>query len=282
MNPIVAEAIDQREKGQIPISIATALALEGAFGIYPDRPESPAPITGNVKQLWINLRTLIRNFYGSVKSDRKILITPPYAANALIEEINIIESAVHQYSNGQVSVVFYYCNYEEVVRKFPKANVKSISTENQKIQHTLEVQTLQFILQQEPNCDIRKMGLDFGNNHPSSLILTHYPIDLLNRYGFQRLDLLESHTGVIKPPSQWHTKLTGGKELDFLPFCKFTLQVFGDGGNLFSPQSSSVKNKVIELAKQDRWTTVTTREKMQMSLNKISHPADRMVLLSML
>ena len=282
MNPLTAEAIDSREKGQIPVSIATALALEGAFGIYPDRPENPAPITQGVRQVWINVRTLIRNFYGAVKTDQKHLTTPPDVAIALVEEMSIIESAIYQHSQGSVQTVFYYCDYSEIVRKFPKAIVKTPQTDNQKMQHALETQTLSFLLEKEPPFDIRKYSLNFGSNNPSVLIITHYPIDLLNRYGFSKLALLESHTGVIKPPALWYTKLTNGKELDFLPFCKFTLQVFGDGGVLFAPQPMSVRKQVLDLAQRDNWTPLTTTDKMRMSLTKVTHPADRAVLLSML
>lgn len=282
MNPIVAEAIDSREKGEVPVSIATALALQGAFGTYPDRPEPVAPISEGVRQIWINLRTLVRNFYGAIAPNRKTFITPPAVAIALVEELNIIESSVYNHSNGLTSVVFYYCDYGEVVRKFPRANIRTPTTEIQRMQHTLEQQTLQQLLQLEPNKDIRRFGLSLGTGHPVSMIVTHYPVDLFNRYGFEKLFLLESHTGVIKQPAQWYTKLSNGKELDFLPFSKFTVQVFGDGNNLFSPMPNKVRQQVIDLAKQDRWTPLTTDEKIKMSLNRITHPADRTALLSLL
>ncbi len=282
MNPIVAQAIDGREKGQIAVSIATSLALEGAFGIYPERPQSPAPITEGVREVWINLRTLVRNFYGAFKPEAKDVVTPPTAATALLEEMGIVEGAINQHSQGMVSVIFYLCDYSEVIRRFPKANLKQPKTPSQEAQALLEKQTLDALLQLEPPQTIRRYRLDIDSGHPHAFMITHYPVDLLNRYKFAKLELLESHTGVLKGPALWYTKLTNGKQYDFLPFCKFTIQVFGDGGQLFSPQLPSVKKEIIEIAQADHWTPVTTDAKIRASLSKVKNPADRTVLLSML
>lgn len=282
MNPHVAQAIEAREKGQVPVSIATALALEGAFGIYPERPESPAPITQGVRQVWINVRTLVRNFYGALKNDNKDRITPPTAAVALLEEMGIIENAVSQASKGMVAVVYYVCDYSEVVRKFPKAILKSHKTPSQEVQATLEKQTLQELMKLEPSQGVRQYRLDMDSGHPHVFMITHFSIDLLNRYKFAKLELLESHTGHIKGPAQWYTKLTNGKQYDCIPFGRFSLQIFGDGGQLFSPQLPSVKKAVVAMAQADQWTPVTTEAKIRMSISNLSNPADRTALLSLL
>jgi hypothetical protein len=115
---------------------------------------------------------------------------------------------------------------------------------------------------------IRQFNFEITGHHPASLIVTHFPVDLFGRYRFNQLDLLESHTGKIKPPAQWNTKLSAKREeTDMLPFNPFTLQVFGDNQQ-FVHQLPRVKEAVVETAKATGWSSVTTMEKIRMTLEK--------------
>lgn len=280
MNSISA-AVDQREKGAIPVSIGTSLALEAASGVYPERPVSPAPIL-QVKEVWFNLRTLFRNLVGCLPTEVKDLVTagPLYAA--LLEELTIIESAVVKASEGRSRAIFYVCDYSGMARKFPKALLKRPKTEKQEMAKAIEDATLRAIWEDRPSVDLRSFRFELTGKYPNSFIVTHLPVDLLSRYNFQKLELLESHTGAIKPYPQWHTKLTGGKELGHIPFNAFSLQVFGDNGHHFSPLPMKLRKEVLRLAEEDRWTSLTTEEKIRVSLKKIEDPQDRTILLSML
>ena len=275
------EAIDGREKGAFPISVATSLAIESACGVYPDRPVSPAPIL-SVKEVWFNVRTLLRNLLGSIAPDFRDHLIPPHLLPALVEEMRIIESAVLKGSNGNCRAVFYHADYTSIARKFPKAIVKIARTARQMQQNLLDDKTLKLLLEEQSSGDIRVFNFEITGNHPESFIVTHLPVDLLSKYSFKRLDLLESHTGAIKAWPQWNTKLTNGRELLNIPFNQFSLQVFGDNGNHFSPQSLSVRREVVRLADEDRWTPVTTDSKIRDSLRKVNDATERTLLLSLL
>ena len=94
-------ALSGREKGQLPISIATSLALEGAFGILEDHPNVNPPIH-RFEALYINLRTLLRNIAGSVDADTNAVLTAEDLSATLVNELQIIEAAVKQFTAGKV------------------------------------------------------------------------------------------------------------------------------------------------------------------------------------
>lgn len=274
--------IDAREKGEFQVSIATSLALEAAAGIYPERPESPAPISKGVREVWINLRTLVRNLYGALSTDQREIILPNQGVDAFLEELSIIENVIIKMSNGTVKTVYYVCDYTSLERKFPKATLRKPKTPKQIIQHKVEEETIHLALQTHPPHDIRFFNYELRGSFPYAYIITHYPIDLLSRDSFERLELLESHSGNIKPYPMWYTKLTNGKDLDFIPFNKFSLQLFGDGNNLFGVMGHKLRGQVIDLAKEDRWSPVTTVDKIRLSLRKIPDTVERTTLLSLL
>ena len=280
MHPLIA-AVDGREKGAIPVSIGTSLAVEAACGVYPDRPVSPAPLT-EVKEVWFNLRTLLRNLVGALPTDIKDQVTPLQLLPALTEELGILESAVVKGSNGMCRPIFYIADYTSLKREFPKANLKAPTTPKQLLAQSIENNTLRALIEEGTSVDLRTYRFAITGQHPASFIVTHLPVDLLARYQFQKLELLESHTGMIKPYPQWHTKLTGGKDLVNIPFHRFSLQLFGDNGHQFSPMLINLRREVLKLADQDRWTSVSTTEKIRMSLRKIADPSDRALLLALL
>lgn len=275
-------AVDNREKGQVPVSIGTSLALEAGAGQYPDRPESPPPFT-RAKQLWINLRTIVRNLYGCLPTDLKESVLPDDMWQAALEELAIIEAAVHKASMGYTQVVYYVSDYARLAKRYPGAILKEAKTPRQIVQQELENGTLTLMLKnnhQQKN--VRFFDFEIEGQHPDSFIMTHLPVDLLARYRFSRLELLESHTGKIKGPAEWNTKLTNGKELSNIPFNSFTLQLFGDNGNMFSPQSITVRRALLEAAERWRWTNVTGMEKIRDTLGKIDNDHFRGILMKLL
>ncbi|MNZ57992.1 hypothetical protein D3C78_759890 [compost metagenome] len=104
-------------------------------------------------------------------------------------------------------------------------------------------------------------------------------MDLLQRYKFSSLTLLESHTGAAKPPALWYTKLTNGKELEHIPFDRMTLQFFGDNGNLFTGYPIKFRRIMLDIAKKNRWTALTTKDYIIQSVKKAYEPElERLVL----
>lgn len=232
--------------------------------------------------MWFNLKTLLRNLEGALPSDIKDRITPSHVVPALIEELTILESAISKGSQGQARAVFYNCDYSSLRHKFPKAALRVPSTPKQLAYAALEQNTIKALLNQELAQDIRTFRFELLGQFPESFIVTHLPVDLLSRYNFQSLQLLESHSGNIKAYPQWHTKLTGGKELTNIPFGRFSLQVFGDNSNQFAAAPRLVREEVLKLAQQHRWTSVTTEAKIRESLRSVTHALDRAALLSLL
>lgn len=280
MSPIKI-AVDNREKGQVPVSIGTSLALEAGSGTYPDRPESPPPFT-RAKQLWVNLRTLVRNLYACLPTELKDNVLPDELWECVLEEMAIIPAAVTNGSMGNTSVVYYASDYNNLKRRFPEASIREPRTTKQLLQHSVEETTLKMALSNNRDFNVQLFDFEIEGQYPASFILTHLPVDLLARYRFERLELLESHTGALKGPAAWNTKLTNGRELTNVPFNHFTLQLFGDNGNMFAPQSITLRREVLRLAKQFNWTNVTTLEKVRETIKKISNDQQREAVLKLL
>ncbi|QTH80354.1 hypothetical protein PA10_00154 [Pseudomonas phage pPa_SNUABM_DT01] len=273
-DPRAIEAVSSREVGQIPISIGSSLALEGAFGILEDHP-NPNPIINNVDVLYVNIRTLIRNMVGAINSEQLTYVFPEDLANALLNEITVLEGAVTRVSNGRVKVVPYLCNYRGIPKKFPYAILKNANTERQKMAALREENTvIEFLhlLQHRPDIRIIETDIDLQQDNRKVLMMTSYAVDLLQRYKFSSLTLLESHTGAAKPPALWYTKLTNGKELEHIPFDRMTLQFFGDNGNLFTGFPIKFRRVMLDIAKKNRWTALTTKDYIIQSVKKAYEP----------
>jgi hypothetical protein len=279
---VTLEAVNQREKGQFPISIATSLALEGACGVHPDHPESPAPFTSPPQELWINTRTLFRNVMGAMNAETRAMVLPAQLHAVLVEELSIIEAAVIHHTQGNTIVVFYACDYSGMERKYPKASLKQAKTPNQHMYLGLEQQTLRLLMKEHGSQDLRHFPLELTGKHGHTWIITHLPLDLLSKSYFASLKLLESHTGVLKGPSLWYTKLTGGNELPNIPFGAFGLQAFGDGGHQFNAQPRVIKEEILRLAEQYKWNATTTKDRMLLSLREVKDPMTRTFLLALL
>lgn len=262
--------IAEREKGQFPVSIATSLALESLAGIHPDIPNVVVPPIKETRLLMFNIRTLIRNIHGALSTDVKRKLTAKVCVKALIEEMSIIEASVNRISEGMVPVVFYACAYGSLSRKFPHAHMRPVVTELQLEYTHMERDTIRELLAMQPAFDIRRYDVDITDKFTDTFIVTHHAVDLLSKKQFEKLTLLETHTGAIKNHLLWNTKLTKGKDNPRIPFCAFSLQVFGDNGHLFSPMDAKTRAAVLSIAENDNWTAASTRDRIIESLRKLS------------
>lgn len=263
----------QREMGQFPISIATSLALEGAAGILEEAPVSPAPIVSySPKEIWFNLRTLFRNLYGSVERSVRDNITAGPAYDTLLNELEAIVSAVGTISNHKAKPVLYYSTLNSMVREFPYAKLKEAKTDLQKQYAFIEREVCVAIVKELGEETVRVFDVHLKGNHPTAFMVTHTPVDLLSDRFFQRLWLLESHTGAVKPKTQWSTKLTGSKGYEKIPFNRFTLQIFGDDSTYFYSQSIKYKRFLIDLAEKKHWHSNTTKSKILHDIERAREP----------
>jgi hypothetical protein len=260
---LIDRSVAEREIGTaVPISIATALAIESLCGVHPDIVVDRAPAL-DYGRVMINLRTLVRNVHGALETEMKKLVTSKQIVTAIIEEMTIIESSVLRASNGTCVVTYYLCSLDSLRRDFPYAFLKVPNTELQRMYVDLERESLKELLKRVGAHDVRLYDVNIRDSFTDvTAMVTHLPIDLLSKGRFRELVLLESHTGAFKKQQQWHTKLTGGKDLDRIPFNRLMLQIFGDNGQLFSPMPRVTKEKVLEVAEKRKWTIATTIDKI--------------------
>jgi len=276
-----ADILSNREYGQLPVSIGTSLAIESVMGILPEH-ETQNPEIHNFETLWINVRTLLRNVVGSIPSEQKVQLNPEELTDTLVLEMRILEETINKTTFSRTQVKFYITTFKSFLRTFNHSIPKYPKTERQKFHHALEKAALEpFMDKDESPYPVEVYDVKLETKAGKSLILTHQPIDLLSRYEFKQLVLLESHTGNLKGPADWTSKLTGGKNLTRIPFNKLTLQVFGDG-ETFSTFPIKIKRELIRIAEEDNWTVNTTQEKMRYSINKAYDPTFKQLMLNLM
>lgn len=253
------EALSSRAVGQYPLSVATSLAIESLVGILPEAPADVPPIT-QYDVLWVNMRTLLRNLLGSLETEKRKLLTVETVAEYLVNEMRTIETICVEKGDGRFEVTYYICSYDDLTYSFNKAILKHVTTPAQKQAEVFEKAVFEVIARDhQGSIPYLMLKRKFPEVGLKALILSHYAIDLLQRYRFESLTLLESHTGAIKPPQMWNTKLKNGRDLERIPFDRMSIQMFGDGVT-FTPMAIKVRNKIIEIAEKNKWTPVTTKD----------------------
>lgn len=253
------EVLSTRAVGQYPLSVATSLAIESLVGILPEAPADVPPIT-QYDVLWVNMRTLLRNLLGSIETDKRKFLSHDSVAEYLVNEMRTIETICVEKGDGRFEVAYYICSYSDLTYSFNRAILKHTTTPGQKNADMFERAVFETIEREHqgsiPYLTLTRKFPEVGNK---ALLLSHYAIDLLQRYRFESLTLLESHTGAIKPPQMWNTKLKNGRDLERIPFDRMSIQMFGDGVS-FSPMAIKVRQKIIEIAEKNKWTPVTTKD----------------------
>lgn len=277
---VFLEKLDSREKGTLPISVGTSLAIESLCGLGEFETKKPPII--NFDSLWINVRTLFRNCYGSIDKDSKGIMKSDVMVEGLVSDMLTILSTISNQTSGRVRVIFYYDTYKSFNKKFPNAKQKEPSTDKQILEHYLEESTIKLLLSNQNDIDIKVFDCELNSRDKRTAIITHYVSDLLSRKHFIDLVLLESHTGSFKTKTEWNTKLTGGNKLPRIPFNRLTIQVYGDGNTLFHAMLPSIKKVITEIAEKDKWNPTTSLEKIRFSLNKMKDKEQREFFLSLL
>ncbi len=264
---VYSEGIAARAVGQYPLSIATSLALEGLGGIYEDRPESPPPIL-HYEQIWVNVRTLFRNFMGALEKSMAEMMDSVEAAEAISEEMERIEDIVKD-MNPRCHVRFYVSDYKGLENRYPKASIRMDTTPRQKVFRVVQNDCLHALIgkhKEDVNFFVFQRKLERQpDSEVVAVILTHFAYDLLSAKLFKRLDLIESHTGVIKPRALWYTKFYQGKDLVMIPFREDMLQIFGDN-ETFHPMRSQLRKEIVDLATKYNWTQLTTTDRIRLTL----------------
>lgn len=262
--------VSQREVGELGLSISTSVAIEKLIA------EESIP----ERELWINVRTLFRNLHGAVESDYREALRAGDVLPTLTTEMRFIANNIKG-----LEVHFYVPTYADIAQRLPHAIPRPVNTPKQIAYLEIESATMGQLLTDPIMDEVKvhktKTLLHGPNPRVDAIMITHSPVDLLfTNFGVIRL--LESHTGVFKTKTQWHTKLTNGNLLPNMPFNTFTVQVFGDNNNLLKAMPSAVRTQVADAAEADRWTPVSTRDRIAASINKIKDHYGRSVLLKIL
>lgn len=268
MNKILSE----RTVSSYPISIGTSMALE-TFGMGSNPPYDPERQVTHAsilkyQEMWINLFTLFRNLVGAVKTEDRDRLKPDDIADALAEELDVIDAALMTLSGGKTKPVYYTCSYTGIKNAFAYADLRSDTTEKQKAYTELAEKSINAFYKKYKGLRVHRHFtlLISPNTKTDAIILTHYAIDLLSWKQFKSLALLESHTGHIKPRTEWYTKYTNGKEqCARIPWDRRMLQVFGDS-NTFAPMKKAVRDAVLAVAEEYKWTQATTTDRIDLGL----------------
>lgn len=271
--------MEHRTIGMLPISVGTSLALEPF--LVPGHMAGELRGTPQMDTLMLNISTMIRNVVQAYETRYHGILNIHTVHADVIEDLSAIYDTLGQLAKIKPDLVLYDRQYTSIPRQYPRGNVWTPSTDSQKKYAALEKgvimmlhQTLkQFLLKTEK----------IPSSPKSVYVMTHHPVDLADHpTGFKDINLLESHTGAVKGFELWYTKLTGGKELDKIPFNKLTLQVFGDKSTDFKANKFLYKQTVLSLAEQFNWTPVTTTERVKLGLSTIKDSDLRHALTSML
>lgn len=238
----------------LALSVPTAIPFEEQVVV--ERPEA--------EFLYINLYTLLRNFHGALEApetvDRRSIV------RGLVDEIGMLLGL----TDGLIETHIYVTDPSTLRARFPEAILQKASTPKQEAYAKLETWCIERLIE-EGQFPLVNVDHQLPEQRGRAWLLTHHAVDLLhNRYQFSDTLLLESHTGRLKSPAEWTTKLSGGDKVRSLPFNALTLQVFGDKGTQFRGMRPTVKKALLELADMHRWTPATTRNKILSDLTYVT------------
>jgi hypothetical protein len=274
----------QRVTGAYPLSIASSLAIEALAGTHPDLPPPPAPPIQDYQAIWVNLRTLFRNLYNAVERDLQQGIHFTSWSEAMFSEMEVFVEAIHSIQST-VRVFFYVNNYPDIVRRYPHALFRTDNTALQKHYAAMMVSTLEAVMREAKKVMRQPPAFFHGDLRTEtplkSLLMTHYAWDLTSAKQLGDTDLIESHTGRVKPPAQWYTKYYQGKDLPMIPFRRGFLPVFGDD-TLFKPFPKASREEIIELAVKYNWSNVTSTDRLRFCLDQLKDKFLKSVIMSML
>lgn len=268
-------ALAERELGNIPISIATAMAIDGLYNRHPDLKAMPKLPATKAKIIYLNARTLFRNIHGAIgDSDKAQAVNAKDYATTLLQEVDELKAALSE-EQHPLEVVLYLPSYKSIARYMGNGELKPLNTDKQKNYNTLENNTLQHIvdmykdMEQKPFLEV---DMDIKvETYQHIFILTHLPVDLLNVVNAADVYLVESHTGKVKSQDLWYTKFASERSPN-IPFNKATLLFFGDSGGLFKPQNVKSRRRLIDIGTSRKWNAHTTPSRMILGVELSSEP----------
>lgn len=280
-----------RNTSSFPISIGTSLALESIFLPRTTPYDSTRRIPNEIllseyDEIWFNVSTLFRNLRGSVVSN--VIKQTDYKEMTdwlIVDMANIMDLFLRE-GKGMCRVYFYTSNYKALKSKYSGSKVVAFRekvTAIQKFDAKLESDTTKELLKRYPK-DIVQFDSKIipGGVSSRALIMTHIPYDLCSYNKFAKLDLLESHTGILKTKRDWASKFNvyeTERQL-WLPFLEKILLIFGDP-YLIKPMLPGIRGEVIRIGRISKWTPMTTLDKVNMDLRQITEDMVRHIIVAL-
>lgn len=254
--------VDDRAVGKdVPFSVAMAIPIEGH--LIKEKIEFDA--------VFLNARTVFRAYHGSYKSENR-----PGKLDLIkgfLEELTNIKAFIEQLG---YDVNVYVPLYPKPEKKFPDARPKANTYPSQRIYADWEITALAMVVKEKIADQVCNYSI---NGHSGkTVMMTHFPIDLLSQYNFGDLTLLETNSGALKDRTEWYTKISSPAKLGpKMPFNILSLQVFGDKSKLFSSiKELKDKKALIELAEKKRWKPFTSLAKIKDDIKSLDkNLADR-------
>lgn len=247
---------DRVKRSGFPLSIGTGLALETLFKptlpvIDPERLVPEALNRDRYNLFLVNINTLIRNLLNAIETDDYIRdISADKLLEILIEEYNFIKE-MSAYEN--IRIQFYINSYHFAKQAYGSVKNKLRVPITPKQIWTAHM-TDHCLAHFKKDSDVKYFTAYIkGEKDDDAVILTHTPWDLLGYKKFNSLELLESHTGIIKDRSKWNSKYypVPGEDMSFLPFMEYLLTVFGDHV-MFSPDGVKKRQDLLKQLKLKR------------------------------
>jgi len=258
------EALSKRVTSGFPLSVPTGLALETLFtpveAVYDEAREVPerANLT-EYDNYMFNVSTLLRNLISSIPGEDVLVIPKKDILDTLLDEINYLTEL---FQSENLIINFYTNNYAFVKSTYEKEGIlRKATTDKQMALDNIVKYCLDFISKQD---DVTQFSNAVSYNRgDQGLIFTHVPWDLLSYGKFVKLELLESHTGLIKSRKLWNTKYypIPNHDMSFLPFMEKLLTTFGDNV-MFRP--APIKERI------ELWTSMKKKPNMHPLVSELS------------
>lgn len=266
----------ERVTSGFPLSVGTSQAFETLFAptqkpYDPERKIPEAPDLTKFQSCYINLDTMFRNLVGAL--DKVQYQKAGYAAflATIEEEIDVITQLFQSSANYCVPI-FYHSTYEDLRAKINSyhsdmVKLRVASTDNQRLYEDTRAKVINHLNRRSDKI-LKIKGALVPDRYESSIVLSHIPYDLVKYNKFNEIVLLESNTGVVKTRAEWYTKFYKhpSSTLENIPFNEKTLQIFGDRV-LIAPMKISIRDTLLGVADQRKWTSLTTMEKMDLDIS---------------
>lgn len=251
------------------LSIGTGLAFESLLPPthprYDESREIPNKVNLNeYTRVFVNVITLARNIIASFNTTGLVYLGPTEVGNILNYEINVITELLKS-QNPAIDIHYYLSEYEHVGSNVDQVKLRVAKTEKQKLIETLKSMGISRAHASNPDIVLYKNVIDVGYTG-NVIMFTSSAVDLATYKGTGKLSMLESNTGMLKPRHLWYTKYYNGADLNMLPLTHKLLKIFGDNIH-YSPMSIKVKEQIIDLAKDKKWTPLTTQARVSEDIN---------------